>query len=268
MLQITIPFLYIIAGASFALSRLPHYAARHGLFAAIGVITGLGGLVVHGLILRLQILPAEGLVLSIGNTASFIGLQLALTALVISFEPMLRGLASGLILLAAMAAAFTGWSATAPADGAVTWQMQAHVLISLFAYGLLAVGAIVAVYALAQDRRLRAGRLSPINELFAPLEMNERLLYGIAAAGFLALLLAVFSGILFVDDLFAQHLVHKTSLSLLALVLFGILLGGRWLAGWRGKTAVYLYLWGFAILGLAYFGSRFVLEEILGRSWG
>jgi ABC-type uncharacterized transport system permease subunit len=31
---------------------------------------------------------------------------------------------------------------------------------------------------------------------------------------------------------------------------------------------VYLYLWGFAMLGLAYFGSRFVLEQLLGRSWG
>jgi ABC-type uncharacterized transport system permease subunit len=84
----------------------------------------------------------------------------------------------------------------------------------------------------------------------------------------MALLLAVFSGFLFADNLFAQHLVHKTSLSLLALLLFGILLAGRWLAGWRGKRAVYLYLGGFAILGLAYFGSRFILEQVLGRSWG
>jgi ABC-type uncharacterized transport system permease subunit len=142
------------------------------------------------------------------------------------------------------------------------------VLISLLAYGLLTVGAIVAVFALVQDRRLRAARLSPANRLFAPLETTEKLLYGIAAAGFLTLLLAVFSGFLFVSDLFAQHLVHKTALSLLALVLFGVLLGGRWFAGWRGRRAVYLYLWGFAMLGLAYFGSRFVLEQLLGRSWG
>jgi ABC-type uncharacterized transport system permease subunit len=54
---------------------------------------------------------------------------------------------------------------------------------------------------------------------------------------------------------------------LLALLLFGILLAGRQFAGWRGKRAVYLYLWGFAILCLAYFGSRFILEELLGRSW-
>jgi ABC-type uncharacterized transport system permease subunit len=61
--------------------------------------------------------------------------------------------------------------------------------------------------------------------------------------------------------------VHKTSLSILALLLFGILAAGRFFEGWRGRPAVYLYLWGFAMLMLAYFGSRFVLENVLGRSW-
>ena len=90
---------------------------------------------------------------------------------------------------------------------------------------------------------------------------------GVAAAGFVGLLLSVVSGFTFVEDLFAQHLVHKTALSLLALILFGIVVGGRFLAGWRGRRAVYLYLGGFAVLCLAYFGSRFILEEVLGRSW-
>ena len=53
-----------------------------------------------------------------------------------------------------------------------------------------------------------------------------------------------------------------------ALGLFGVLVTGRQFAGWRGKRAVYLYLWGFFILCLAYFGSRYILEQILGRSWG
>jgi ABC-type uncharacterized transport system permease subunit len=214
-----------------------------------------------------MILVPEGVTLSLGNTASFIGLLLALTALVICVQPMLRGLASGLLILAAIAAAFTGWSAAPPANTMVTWQIEAHIMISLLAYGLLTVGAIVAVYAIVQDRRLHGGRLSPVNRLFAPLETNERLLYGIAAAGFVALLLAVFSGFVFVDDLFAQHLIHKTVLSLLALLLFGILLAGRQFAGWRGRRAVSLYLWGFATLGLAYFGSRYILEQVLGRTW-
>lgn len=251
-----------------AVSRLPRYSERAASLATVGVVAGVAALIWHGLELRTMILTGDGMTLSLGNVASFIGLQLALTALVISLEPTLRGLASGLMVLAALAGLGTGHPAVSPTGAVMTWQLQAHVLISLFAYGLLTIGAIVAAYALVQDYRLRAGRLSSFNYLFAPLETNERLLYGLAALGFFGLLMAVFSGFLFVDNLFAQHLIHKTSLSLLALVLFGILLAGRWLAGWRGKPAVYLYLWGFAILGLAYFGSRFVLEQLLGRSWG
>ena len=49
--------------------------------------------------------------------------------------------------------------------------------------------------------------------------------------------------------------------------LIGILVAGRLFAGWRGKRAVYLYLWGFAFLCVAYFGARYVLEELLNRSW-
>ena len=94
------------------------------------------------------------------------------------------------------------------------------------------------------------------------------MLYGITAAGFAVLLIGVLSGFSFVEDLFAQHLVHKTFLSLLALVLFGILLAGRRFAGWRGRQTVYLYLGGFLVLCLAYFGTRFILENVLGRSWG
>jgi ABC-type uncharacterized transport system permease subunit len=231
------------------------------------LIFGVIAVLWHGISLRNMILLPDGITLSLGNTASFIGLLLALTALLIGIQPMLRGLASGMLALAGIAAVFTGWAPVPPADTAVTWQIEVHILISLFAYGLLTVGAIVAVYAVVQDQRLRAGRLSPVNQLFAPLETNERLLYGIAAAGFLALLLAVFSGFVFVDDLFAQHLVHKTVLSLLALLLFGILLAGRQFAGWRGRRAVSLYLWGFVTLGLAYFGSRYILEQLLGRTW-
>ncbi|HEX7060443.1 MAG TPA: cytochrome c biogenesis protein CcsA [Woeseiaceae bacterium] len=256
-----------MAGASLATSRLPRFADHVN---ALLVVTACGGIVAvlgHAAVLQSMILVPGGITLSLGNAASFIGLLSGLTGFCIVVQPALRGMGAGLMLLAGIAALATGWPAVSPGGTMMSWQLEAHVLISLVAYGMLTVGAIVAVFAIVQDKRLRARRVSAADRLFAPLEMTEKLLYGIAAAGFVTLLLAVFSGFLFVDDLFAQHLVHKTTLSLLALVLFGVLLAGRWLAGWRGRRAVLLYLWGFTILCLAYFGSRFVLEQILGRSW-
>lgn len=242
-------------------------AERVRMLTAMAFLCSIAGIAWHCFILIGVISPPGGLMLSIGNTASFIGLQLALIAAIGALEPAQRGLAGGLLVLAGLAATATGYPSDLTAHSPSTWQMQAHILISLFAYGLLTVGAIVALFSLVQDQRLRTARISSINRLFAPLETTEKLLFGISSAGFFVLLLAVVSGFAFVDNLFAQHLVHKTALSLLALLLFGILLLGRQFGGWRGRRAVFLYLWGFGVLCLAYFGTRFILENILGRSW-
>jgi ABC-type uncharacterized transport system permease subunit len=49
---------------------------------------------------------------------------------------------------------------------------------------------------------------------------------------------------------------------------FAALLAGRMLRGWRGRRATrWLYV-GTALLLLAYVGSRFVLEVVLGRGAG
>jgi ABC-type uncharacterized transport system permease subunit len=84
--------------------------------------------------------------------------------------------------------------------------------------------------------------------------------------GFALLSAALLTGILFLEDIFAQHLVHKTLLSIVAWVIFGILLWGRWKFGWRGRKAIGWTLSGFVFLLLAYFGSKLVLELILVRS--
>ena len=222
---------------------------------------------IHAQNLATGIIQDDGLRLPISNVISLIAFQLAFIGVIGGLEKTLRGMTAGLLLLAALIVLLTGPSADIGGGSGFTWQLQAHILSSIFAYGLLTVGAIVALFALIQEKRLQAGQLSSINQLFSPLETTEKMLFGITTAGFLLLLLAVSSGFALFENLFSQHLVHKTALSLLALALFGILLAGRQFAGWRGKSAVFLYLWGFAILCLAYFGSRYVLEVILGRSW-
>jgi ABC-type uncharacterized transport system permease subunit len=65
--------------------------------------------------------------------------------------------------------------------------------------------------------------------------------------------------------MFAQHLVHKTVLSVMAWLVFGGLLLGRRVWGWRGQKAIRWTLSGFLLLILAYFGSKFVLELLLNR---
>ena len=95
----------------------------------------------------------------------------------------------------------------------------------------------------------------------------EKLLFRLIAFGFTLLTLTVLSGVVFSEQLFGTPLKwdHKTIFTMLSWLLFGLLLAGRRWQGWRGRTALSFTLAGFAILLLAYVGSRFVLEVVLHR---
>lgn len=267
MSELTIFLLYLLAAAAFASSRLPRFSVQgRPLFLLACVLVAIG-ISLHSNSLYGLILVADGFNLSLGNTVSMIGLQLALISLIAAIDPALRGISAGLLLLGAFAALTTSIEILPTPTMTLAWQVRAHILISLMSYGFLTVGAIVAVFAMVQERRLQARRISAANSLFAPLETTEKLLFGITAVGFAGLALAISSGLMFVDDLFAQHLAHKAVFSLLALFVFGVLLAGRFFAGWRGTRAVKLYLAGFLLLCLAYFGVRLILEQLLNRSW-
>ncbi len=248
-------------------SRLPRFASRARPLFFIACIVSATGIVMHGEALLGLVLPSQGFDLSVGNAIALIGLELAVIALFAAIEPTLRGMSGGMMLLAAATTLLMGPSGDATAGVQLAWQVRAHVLVALASYGLLSVGTIVAVFALIQENRLQAARISASNQLFAPLETTEKLLFAVAAAGFIGLTLAIVSGSTFVNDLLQQHLAHKFGLSVLAWLVFGVLLVGRFLRGWRGKRAVHLYLGGYLLLCLAYFGSRLILEQIFGRSW-
>jgi len=265
--EITIFLLYLLAAAAFGASRLPRFSAQNRLVFLAACFLVAIGISLHSNSLYGSILVGEGFNLSLGNTVSMIGLELAIISLVAALEPTLRGISAGLLILGAVAAGMTVPEESPTTMAVLTWQVRAHIMISLMSYGLLTVGAIVAIYAMVQERRLHAGRISPMSHLFAPLETTEKLLFGIAAAGFAGLTSAILSGLTFVEDLFAQHLAHKTAFSLLALAVFGTLLAGRFFRGWRGKRAIKLYLGGFVLLCVAYFGVRVILEQFLNRSW-
>ena len=267
MSEITILLLYVAAAGAFGASRLPRYeSSSRALYLVAFLLTAIG-ITLHSNQIYGLIITPSGFNLSIGHVMSLIGLELALIALVAAIQQPLRGIAAVLLVLGAIAEAMTGIGESQVSQSVLDWQTRAHILIALLFYGLLTVGAIVALFALIQERRLRSGKLSAeANALFAPLETTERLLFGITTAGVAGLAIAVTLGLTFVENLFAQHLVHKSILAILSLLVFGVLLVGRWAAGWRGARAVKLYLVGFVLLFLAYFGSRFVLEN-LSRSW-
>ena len=94
--------------------------------------------------------------------------------------------------------------------------MQAHVLISLLAYSLLAIAALQALLAGYQDWQLKHKHQNLLMRTFPPVQTMEALLFELIWAGEILLTLSLLSGFLFYDDLFAQKLVHKVVFSLVA----------------------------------------------------
>jgi len=144
-------------------------------------------------------------------------------------------------------------------------ELQLHILLSVVAFSLLSIAATQAILLAIQEQQLRNHKPSGFIRVLPPMESMETLLFQAIYIGFIMLSLALFNGLLTLQDMFAQHLVHKTILSLSAWLVFAILIWGRWRYGWRGRTAIRWTLIGIVTLLLAYFGSKIVLELILHR---
>lgn len=142
--------------------------------------------------------------------------------------------------------------------------LELHVLISVSAYSILILAALQAVLLRVQDSHLHGKHPGGFVRLLPPLQTMERLLFQIIGIGFLLQSLSLLTGFIFLEDMFAQHLVHKTVLSVAAWVVFAVLLWGRWRFGWRGRVAIRWTLTGVLFLLIAYLGSKLVLELILG----
>ncbi len=228
----------------------------------------LGGvaLLTHALLLNQGVLTQQGLSLGLFNAASLITWVIGLLLLMALWFRPVDNLALVVFPLAALSVALAGYfpgSRVLPEDTPVG--VKIHILSSILAYSLLCLSAFQALFLALQDHQLHNRHPARVMQFLPPLQVMEELLVQILVVGFLMLSLSLLSGVVFLEDIFAQHLVHKTVLSLIAWILFGLLIWGRFRHGWRGGTLIRWNLSGFFLLMLAYFGSKLVLELILGR---
>ncbi|EMI6976575.1 inner membrane protein YpjD [Pseudomonas aeruginosa] len=228
------------------------------------LLFGLLALVAHAFSLYQQLLTPAGLVLDFFNAASLIAAAVILLTLLATLRIPVENL---LLLLFPLGTLTTLLAVLIPHGTVEPINEQpgilAHILLSILAYGLLTIAVFQALLLLLQDYRLKHKHPSGLIRNFPPLQTMESLLFGFLWGGWSLLSLSLLSGWLFVDNLFAQHLAHKTILSCFAWVVFAVLLWGRHQLGWRGHKAIRWTLAGFCLLMLAYFGSKLVREFIL-----
>lgn len=269
MLSIVVLACYLACAVWFASSVYRALdSAAHGRRVA-GLALGCIAVVLHALVLWRNVFAQPTIAFGITETASLIALPMGLIALALAWlRPRFAGLAAVLMVCAGIVAISGAESGPGYTLERHDWEVGAHIVLSTIAYAVLSIAVVLAIALALLDRRLRSRQPLGWLRVLPSVEALEAATFQALAAGFVLLTLALFSGFIFVENLFAQHLIHKTVLSCLAWAVFAVLLFGRWRFGWRGRTATSWTLSGFALLALAYFGSKIVLETILGRHWG
>lgn len=186
-----------------------------------------------------------------------------------SFRSRMDGLQPMVLPLAALCAAlpiiFPQVHVIAHANA---WGFKLHFLTAMLAYSLFTLSALHAVFMGFAERKLHhRGPNTTHLSSFPPLLAMETLLFRMITIAFLLLTVTLISGVLFSEAIFGKAMVfdHKTLFAFASWGIFAALLIGRHIYGWRGRIALRWTLAGFLVLLLAYVGSRFVSEVLLGR---
>ncbi|KFF48250.1 cytochrome C biogenesis protein [Gammaproteobacteria bacterium MFB021] len=249
---------YLAAGLWQSLSLARRVAERPRWVRTAGTIA----LLCHGVIVGLTLLGAHGLHMGLTQSAALIGwVVVALLLLFSLFKPVLNAGVCIFPVAAITIVAAIGMPSTMTESG-ISPGLYFHILSSIAAFSFFAIAAVQAVLLAFQHHALKQRQTLGIVQVLPPLTRMEQLLFELIWCGMLLLTMAIISGFVFVDNLFAQHLAHKTILSLLAWLIFAALLAGHHFLGWRGPKAVRWTLAGVGVLVLAFFGTKFVLEYI------
>ncbi|HZX78656.1 cytochrome C assembly family protein [Lysobacter sp.] len=250
--------LYLIAAALLVTGVQRQRASRLWLLPAAGAV------VLHAVAHLLGWRESGGTDMHFFAAMSLVGLGMAALTTLVGAGGRMAAL--GVVVFPLAALTLSGYHRHGHVPTQVLdWRLQLHAWMALLAYATLAIAALLAVMLWLQERALRRREFHQWLRALPPLVELETLLFRTIVVGFVLLTATLLTGVLFVENLFAQHLVHKTVLSVLSWLLFGGLLLGRWRYGWRGATAVRWTLAAMALLVLAFFGSKFVLELVLRR---
>ena len=154
----------------------------------------------------------------------------------------------------------------APLHASASVWLPLHWALGIGSYGLFGAAVAHAWFLGRTEDRIRMAA-DPHSGM--PLLTIERLTYRFVGAGFVLLTATLVVAFIFTESLYGKGTAwrwdHKTVFSLLSWLTFAVLLLGRARFGWRGRRAVRMLYAGSGLLFLAYVGSRFVLEVILGR---
>jgi len=230
------------------------------------LVPGFAAIILHAWVLYQNLFVVNGLNMGIFNALSLLSWIIAALILATSFTQPVENTGIAALPLAAIALIV---EMTFPSEHLVSKTvptgLKLHILISILSYSLFSIAAVQATLLAVQNKHLHSKRPGGFVRALPPLETMETLLFRIIAVAFVLQSFSLLSGAFYLKDMFAQHMAHKVVLSVGAWMVFAILLVGRKRHGWRGKTAIRWTMSGFITLLLAYVGSKWVLEVLMGK---
>ncbi len=259
-----VSLLYALVGWHFWRTRW-HGVAAPAAWESFALLVPLSA---HLGLLGVSTITESGVQLGVGSVLSMIAVLAVLIYWLSSFHSHMEALNAPLAGIAAVAVLAP--LALPESHLLANTEMLAfrlHLLIALLAYSLFTIAALHATLMSIVEKRLHHVSNTGISVNLPPLLTLESLLFRLLGLGFTLLTLTLITGVLFSEEIFHKpaEFNHKTVFAVLSWLIYAVLLGGRKLRGWRGKVAVRWTWVGFAMLLLAYVGSRFVLETLLHR---
>lgn len=225
---------------------------------ALGTI----GLVAHTLSVYMVLHQPEGINLSLFSVSSLVSWLVAILVLLSSIHQRIDNLFIGVFPMAAIAALLTMIAGISEGKN-YPQDVIVHILLSILAYSIFTLATLQAILLSFQESALKNHHTYGLISSLPPLQIMEYLLFNMIWTAVILLTAAMITGFLSFDDLFAQHLIHKTTLSIIAWLLYVTLLFGRTAFGWRSRTAVRWTIGSFIVLATGFFGSKLVLEWLL-----
>ena len=180
------------------------------------------------------IITSEGLQFGLFKIGSMFGWVIAALTITTSlYRPI-----ENLIIVAYPIAAAALWSSILVPTSAIiinpTPSIVTHIVISILAYSILAIAVGQAMLLATQNYQLKHKHTHGILEILPPLQTMETVLFEMLWLGIALLSVSIVTGIIFLDDIVAQHFSLKVELRVIVWVIFAVLLGGRHFLGWRG----------------------------------
>ncbi|WP_373976469.1 cytochrome c biogenesis protein CcsA [Chitinibacter sp. SCUT-21] len=257
-------FIYLLLGWHFCQTRLAGKRALHPLIANLLLALAIA---MHGSIVASTALQTP----TFFGAAEALSLTAWLAIAIYCFSKIRWNLTGLEPPLFAFVSAFMALSLLLPQGHSITYVQSTlsrlHFIFAMLAQSLLFIAAGLAILMRITDSTLHHHARKLLSQNLPPLLTLEKLLFSTISVGFALLTLTLIAGGVFNQQSYGTVFTvsHKTVFGLLSWILFGSLLLGRWLSGWRGRLVANWTLAAFSVLFLGYIGTRIVLETILAK---